>query len=140
MRCVGGGSGDHRSSGADFLRLVGLSSAIVKPPKSKNLPWGAWGVPNSVAHNTANCFDVVCHFNSVGARAKEPSLQGADRWAYVGASGYCSVICRDAKQIANLRHLINGPAHLLQVMTAHLSRIHAIAQFQSGFYVSQLLP
>lgn len=68
------------------LRLLGLPTAIVNPPKSENLPWGAWGVPNSVAHKTASCFDVVYHFNSVGARDKERSLQGTDRWVFLGDS------------------------------------------------------
>lgn len=53
---------------------------------SEKLPWGAWGVPDSVARKTAICFDVVYHFNSVGARDKERSLPGADRWVFLGDS------------------------------------------------------
>ena len=68
------------------LRLLDLPTAIVNPPKSEKLPWGAWGVPNSVSRKTAGCFDVTYHFNSVGARDKERSLQGADRWIFLGDS------------------------------------------------------
>lgn len=68
------------------LGLLGLPTAIVNPPKSEKLPWGAWGIPNTVSRKTAGCFDVAYHYNSVGARDKERSLQGADRWIFVGDS------------------------------------------------------
>jgi len=68
------------------LRLLDLPTAIVNPPKSEKLPWGAWGVPNTVSRKTAGCFDVAYHYNSVGARDKERSLQGTDRWIFVGDS------------------------------------------------------
>ncbi len=56
------------------LRLLDLPTAIVNPPKSEKLPWGAWRVPNTVSRKTAGCFDVAYHYNSVGARDKERSL------------------------------------------------------------------
>ncbi len=68
------------------LRLLDLPTALVKPPKSEKLPWGAWGIPNSVSRRIAGCFDVTYHFNSVGARDRERSLQGANRWIILGDS------------------------------------------------------
>jgi len=88
--CMGAGSGDYRNySSDDFLlgpSYLDLPTLIANPPKSEKFPWGAWGVPNTISHKTAGCFDVIYHFNSVGARDKERSLQGIDRWVFLGDS------------------------------------------------------
>ncbi|MEO1159807.1 MAG: hypothetical protein AAFW74_05010 [Pseudomonadota bacterium] len=68
------------------FRLLGMPTVIATPPKSEKHPWGAWGVPNTNSRHAIGCFDVTYRFNSVGARDRERSLHGADRWVFLGDS------------------------------------------------------
>ncbi len=55
-----------------------------RPLRSEFEPWGTWGVPNTTAHLSFECFDVSYRFNDVGARDRNRSLTGDGRWIMLG--------------------------------------------------------
>ena len=70
-----------------YYPLEGAEEANYRNPKwTEKEPWGAWGEPNTISRLRQKCFDVEYRFNSFGARDRERSPQGKNRWIVLGDS------------------------------------------------------